>query len=154
MLWMELAIIILFILDLLAIVSVIWLVEQVAARGRPRAPMTLALLLAVFALARGVYVMTVEFPDRSLVALSEPASAWTDAMRWARSSTPVDAHWLAHPDHAFRYGSSLRVGGRRDLFHEGSKDPAVAMYDRDLAMRVQERAAAVSEDQLIVDHGA
>ena len=49
------------------------------------------------------------------------------------------------PGHAFLYGSSLRVGARRDLFLDASKDPAVALYDRAVAMRVAERSDASAD---------
>lgn len=133
------------ILDLLAIVSVIWLVERGAERGRIRATMILAWTLVLFSLARGIYLMTIEFPERSIAQIAEPATPWGDAMRWAESATPAGSHWLAHPNHAFLYGTSVRVSGRRDVFHEASKDPAVAMYDRGVAMRVRERAAEVGD---------
>jgi hypothetical protein len=132
-------------LDFVAVVSLIWLVEALADRGWPRVPVALAAVLVLFSAVRGAYVMTVEFPDRSLVRPQGAPSAWRDAMRWAESHTPPDAHWLAHPDHAFRYGTSLRVAGKRDVFHEQSKDPSVAMYDRQVAMRVRERGAAIAD---------
>ena len=65
-------------------------------------------------------------------------------MRWAQS-TDVRSHWLADPDHAFLYGSSLRVSARRDLFLDASKDPAVALYNRAVAMRVAERSDALAD---------
>jgi hypothetical protein len=65
-------------------------------------------------------------------------------MHWARQ-TDVNSHWLARPDHAFVYGSSVRVGAMRDVFVEATKDPALAMYDRDVAMRTAERLPLVSD---------
>ena len=65
-------------------------------------------------------------------------------MAWARQSSPA-SHWLADPLHAFRYGTSLRVAGQRDVFVEGSKDQAIGMYDRAVAMRTRDRVAAIGD---------
>jgi hypothetical protein len=133
------------ILDLLAVISIVGLVELSARRGWRRAPAALAGVLLTFSLARGAYVMTVEFPERGLAQIAELRTPWSDAMRWADEHTAVDSHWLVHPDHTFMYGTSVRVSARRDVFHEASKDPALAMYDRRVAMRVRERAAALGD---------
>jgi hypothetical protein len=73
-----------------------------------------------------------------------PADDWTAAMRWLRSQ-PVDVHVLADPGHAWRYGSSVRVTAERDVFQEDVKDAALAMYDRDVAIRVVERRALTND---------
>jgi hypothetical protein len=132
------------ILDLFAIVSLIWLIAECRPLQGARAPAALALVLLAFSCMRGVYFMTIRYPERSIAAIAPPPDAWQDAMRWARS-TDVRSHWLADPDHAFLYGSSLRVSGRRDVFLDASKDPAVALYDRALAMRVAERSRALAD---------
>ena len=131
------------ILDLIATVGVIWLVAESGTWARRRA-VALALVLILLSATRGVYLLTIQFPERSLTPAASAPTPWDDAMRWA-AGTDKRSHWLAHPNHAFLYGSSLRVAGRRDLFHEAGKDPAVALYDRGLAMRVAERAQAVSD---------
>jgi hypothetical protein len=133
------------VLDLVAVISIFWLIEALADRGWHAAPMVIASVLTVASMTRGAYLMTVQFPERSIARPSGDATPWDQAMHWAETNTPRDAHWLAHPDHAFRYGTSLRVAARRDVFHEQSKDPAVAMYDRGVAMRVRERSAALGE---------
>jgi hypothetical protein len=46
---------------------------------------------------------------------------------------------LADPGHAWKYGSSVRVSGERDLYLEEVKDAALALYSREIAMRVLER---------------
>jgi hypothetical protein len=131
-------------LDLFATVSVIWLVADVRGRHATRAPVVLAALLLLVSAGRGVYLMTVEFPERSIVRPGLPPGAWEDVMRFARS-TDVRSHWLVHPDHTFLYGSGVRVSGRRDVFLERTKDPSVAMYDRAIAMRVAERLQSVGD---------
>jgi hypothetical protein len=141
-------------LDLLAVVSAIWLVAESGRGERRYAPAVLAVTLAVLSAARGVYLMEVRYPERSLVQISPPPSPWQDAMRWAATRTALDSHWLAHPDHAHLYGTSVRVSARRDVFHENSKDPAVAIYDRDLAMRVRERAPAVADFDGLTERAA
>jgi hypothetical protein len=45
----------------------------------------------------------------------------------------------ADPGHAWKYGTSVRVAAERDVFLEESKDSALALYSRPLAMRVIER---------------
>lgn len=130
------------ILDLLATIAVFWMVESTRHGRRLMAALAAALIVA--STARGVYLMTVRFPDRSLAAITPAASPWQDVMRWAES-TDRATHWLAHPNHALLYGTSLRVSGRRDVFIEATKDPAIAMYDRGVAMRVAERLPLVSD---------
>lgn len=127
-------------LDFLATALLIaWLTE----RARSRAPLVAGVLVAVAA-ARGAYIMKVEFPERPLVQARLRADDWRAAMTWA-ASTPVGSHWLAHPGHAHLYGSSVRVAAARDLFHEATKDSALAIYARPIAERVLERSQAVPD---------
>jgi hypothetical protein len=137
-------------LDLMATAAVVWIVESQVRHGS-RAPATLAVLLLAASSARGLYLMDLQFPERSITRAAPPDSPWLDVMRWA-GSTERSSHWLAHPNHAFLYGSSLRVSGKRDVFVEGTKDPAIAMYDRAVAMRVSERLPLVSDfDRMTAD---
>jgi hypothetical protein len=140
-------------LDLLATVSIIWLIAERRPGQASRAPAALALALLAFSCIRGVYFMTVRYPERSIAAIAPRPDAWQDAMRWVQS-TDIRSHWLADPDHAFLYGSSLRVSGRRDVFLDASKDPAVAIFDRALAMRVAERARASAGFRTLTADGA
>ena len=72
-------------------------------------------------------------------------------MRWVRQQ-PIDAHVLADPGHAWKHGTSVRVSGERDVFLEEVKDSAIAMYSRDVAVRVVERTGAVGDfTQLTAD---
>ena len=99
-------------------------------------------MLALVAVGRGWYVLTVEHPGRPLVELDLPADDWRDVSAWLRTHTPKEAQVLADPGHAFKYGISLRVSAERDVFLEDVKDAAIAFYDRRIALRVLERRAA------------
>jgi len=103
------------------------------------------------------------------VAVQLPATDWTDAMSWI-ARTPPSSHVLADPGHAWKYGTSVRVAGERDVYLEEVKDVALALYSRDVAMRVlgriqdaagfdsitPERALALAHqydlDYLVIDH--
>lgn len=65
-------------------------------------------------------------------------------MRWM-SRQPVTAHVLTDPGHAWKYGTSVRVSATRDVFLEDVKDSAIAIYSRDVAQRVVDRAAALGD---------
>jgi hypothetical protein len=58
---------------------------------------------------------------------------------------PADVHVLADPGHAWKYGTSVRVSGERDVFLEEVKDSALAIYSRDVAARVVERTRAIGD---------
>ena len=72
---------------------------------------------------------------------------WRDAMAWARTTDPGSG-WLADPHHAATYGSTVRAAGHRDVLIDLLKDPAIAMYDRPLAMRLADRAARAGHARL------
>ena len=63
-------------------------------------------------------------------------------MQWI-SRTPPDTHVLADPGHAWKYGSSVRVTGERDVYLEEVKDLALALYSRDVAVEALRRIADV-----------
>jgi hypothetical protein len=65
-----------------------------------------------------------------------------DAMTWLRAQ-PSKWHVLADPGHAWKHGTSARLAAEKDTVLEIGKDSALAMYDRTIAMRVAERAAAL-----------
>lgn len=111
---------------------------------RPGLARGVAVFFIVLSVVRGGAVLFGE-KDGRLVSIDLPDDDWTDAQRWLRANTPAGAHVLADPDHAWRYGSSVRVGAERDLFHEDVKDSALAMYDRGVALRVVERRALTSD---------
>jgi hypothetical protein len=61
---------------------------------------------------------------------------------------------LADPQHAWKHGVSVRVAALRDTVLEVSKDSALAMYDRAIAMRVADRAAALADFDRLTTAGA
>ena len=61
-------------------------------------------------------------------------------MEWL-SRTPPDTHVLADPGHAWKYGTSVRVTGERDVYLEEVKDLALALYSRDVAVEALRRIA-------------
>jgi hypothetical protein len=134
----------------LQISRVFWMVDVIATIyvlslvRRESAARLLAIALVVVSIARGTYVMAIERPDRQLFALHLPESPWTDAMHWL-ATEPLNAHVFADPGHSWKYGTSVRVAAGRDVFLEDVKDSAIAIYSRDVAARVVERAAAVPD---------
>jgi hypothetical protein len=134
----------------LQISRVFWLVDVLATiyllslLVDRRAARAVAIALLLVSVGRGTYVMLVERPDRPLFAMHLVASPWEDAMRWL-SRQPISTHVLADPGHSWKYGTSVRVSAARDVFLEDVKDSAIAIYSRDVAHRVVERAAALGE---------
>jgi hypothetical protein len=134
----------------LQISRVFWLVDFVAlicvigAVRREQTAKLVAAVLVAMAVARGIYVMTVEHLERPLFAVHLPVSDWDDAMRWIKAQR-IDAHVIADPGHAWKYGTSVRVAAERDVFLEETKDSAMAIYSRDVALRFLDRVRA-SED--------
>ena len=130
-------------LDLLAIVYVVWAVAEGGRSPNPRRARLAAATLATLSLARGAYVMHVEFPERSLFT-RDVSGDWGRVAAWVRSM-PKDSDWLADPLHAALYGTSLRMTAARDVFVEGTKDAAIGMYDRGVALRTRDRLRRVAE---------
>jgi hypothetical protein len=134
----------------LQISRVFWLVDALATvyllslLVDRRMAKAVAILLVVVSVSRGAYVMLIERPDRALFAMHRVESPWEDAMRWV-SRQPVTAHVLTDPGHAWKYGTSVRVSATRDVFLEDVKDSAIAIYSRDVAQRVVDRAAALGD---------
>jgi hypothetical protein len=127
-------------LDALVALYVAWWLSEVVARRR--AAVALILLTAI-AVGRGTYVLAFE-ARRPLVQMRPPHDAWNDAMAWI-ATQPTSWHVLADPGHAWKYGSSVRVAALRDTVLESGKDSAMAMYDRDVALRVAERTRALAD---------
>lgn len=147
---------VLWMVDLLALVYVVWYMAEGARWARhgvaARTARTTAIVLVALSLARGGYVMFVQHASRPVVQMDLPATAWTDAMRWVEANTPKDAWVLAAPGHAWKYGASVRVAARRDVYLEEAKDTAMAMYSREAAMTVLERIPrAAPFDDLTAD---
>jgi hypothetical protein len=134
-------------LDFLATVYVVWALAEgtlqpvSAAAGRRRAIVT-AVIIASLAATRGLYSKLLLVRERPLAQFDLSESDWGRAMAWARA-TDVRSGWLADPGHAWKYGSSVRVAGERDVLVEPVKDTAVGMYDRDIAIEVRDRTRAL-----------
>ncbi len=133
-------------LELLALVPLVWwLVDRPATldSARRRAALLVTSVLVVAAILRGGYVTFVE-REPAVFRFSLPPSDWSDAMRWIQSQTPIDAHLLADPGHAFLYGYPVRFIGR-DVYLEDVKDTAMALYNREAAGRVIARLRDVGD---------
>ena len=154
------------IVDLVATLYLVaLLVRTVSARAAFRPPgsavgaafrrpaVIVAAVLVSLSTARGAYVMLVERPERPLIEIGLTPSPWHEAMTWIRSQ-PAAVHVLADPGHAWKYGTSLRVSGRRDVFLEDVKDSAIAIYSHDVAARVVERASALGDFGALTPAGA
>jgi hypothetical protein len=113
-----------------------------AFTARRGAIVTMGLL--AFATGRGLYVMLAERPERPLFEVHLPVSPWEDAMAWLRRQ-PRATHVLADPGHGWKYGTSVRVSAERDVLLEEVKDSALAIYSREVAVRVVERTQAVGD---------
>lgn len=148
-------------LDFLATVYVVWIAAEGPAKagrhdtneGRAKAgrhdtawrrAAVVAAVVAALSLARGLYLKFVLFPDRPVIQAGVKDDDWGRVMRWARGTDPGSG-WLADPNHAAVYGTSLRVAGERDVLVEAVKDSAIGMYERNIAIRVQERVNAVGD---------
>jgi hypothetical protein len=132
----------LWLIDTLAVAYLVWYLGeggQTAARSRQRARIA-ALVFVALSLGRGAYVMLVEHAERAPVQLDVTPGDWNDAMRWIAANTGKDAWLLAPPGHAWQYGTSARIASRRDVYLEEAKDSAIAMYSREGALAVVERA--------------
>ena len=129
--------------DFVATVALIGAVADsrwVVRLGRP----ALAVGLVALAAGRGAYILFVEHPERPLFRLHLEDTPWHEAMRFV-ATLPKDALVLADSGHAWRYGTSVRVSAGRDVFLEETKDSAVAIYSRDVAVRVVERIRALGD---------
>jgi hypothetical protein len=118
-----------------------WLLNGPLGSSNGRRAATLAVVLALSA-TRGAYVLH-QGDRRALVAIGLPDTPWTEAMRWIRAQ-PGAWNVLTDPGHAFTFGASVRVAAARDTVFEASKDPAIAMYDRSLALRIADRERALA----------
>lgn len=143
------------VIDLFAVLSMTWALAEARgpgtpfvaenAPGRKRRPAVVAMVLLVAAAARGTYSLVVEHPERRFVRSSLEDSDWVRVGRWVATSSTADSHVLADPDHDWKFGHSVRITARRDVLVEGVKDAALALYDRDVAIRVQSRLEAIGD---------
>ncbi|MEQ1575702.1 MAG: hypothetical protein ABL993_15795 [Vicinamibacterales bacterium] len=134
-------------LDLLATIYLTWwLVDRPSATraATHRRRVVVVALLAALTVGRGGYIVFFEHPERRFARMGLPATDWQDAMDWLRGQ-PLDTHVLADPNHAFKYSTSVRIGAERDVLLEGGKDSAMALYAREVGVRVVERSAAIGD---------
>ena len=130
------------VLDAVAILYVAWWIVEGVGRRRPSWRVIAVSTLSAIAVARGVYVNAFE-ARRPLFEVRLPDTPWVDAMTWI-GAQPAALHVLADPAHAWKYGPSVRVAAVKDVLLEASKDAALSMYDRSVAMRTAERQQALS----------
>ena len=130
-------------IDFLGTVYLVWAVAEGAATTTGRRAALAAVVILALSTARGVYGCFIQFPDRRVLAMDLQHADWREAMRWARTTDPGSG-WLADPHHAALYGSTVRAAGQRDVLIELLKDPAIAMYDRAIAMRLADRERALA----------
>lgn len=136
------------ILDLLVTVYLVWLLVEAPAGRRAKVRRAAVAIMAAIAAGRGTWAMFVEHAKRPVIAYELPRDEWADVMAWA-SRTPTRAHLLADPGHAWRYGSSVRVAGARDVYLEEVKDLSIALYSREVADRVVRRIRDLGEFQAL-----
>ena len=124
------------VLDFMTAIYLAWLFTEaprsIAVR---RAAVAIAMVAAI---GRGVFVWGSEHAGNPIARVGFPQDNWTDVMQWM-SRTPPDTHVLADPGHAWKYGSSVRVTGERDVYLEEVKDLALALYSRDVAVEALRR---------------
>jgi Domain of unknown function (DUF6798) len=140
-------------IEFLATAYVVWVLAEAPWTVTPahkRARILIAILL-VTAAARGFYILRIEHHN-PLVAVWPQETDWRRLGRWIAATTPRDAHFLVHPEHVYRYGSSFRVVAQRDVLVEVVKDRAMAMYSREAAVRLEERLQAAG-DVAVLDEG-
>jgi hypothetical protein len=136
-------------LDFLAAIYIAWLLGEAPASPAVRRAV-LAVLVAT-AVGRGLYVWGAEHAGDPIARVTLPHDAWQDAMNWI-SRTPPDTLVLADPGHAWKYGTSVRVAGERDVYLEEVKDLALALYSRDVAVEALKRIHDVRDfDSLTPD---
>jgi hypothetical protein len=133
-------------IDFLVVLYGVALVSETTPRRSSRITLSrVALAVLALAIFRGTFVMLIERPERPLFQVALPASDWNDAMQWL-TRQPGGINVLADPGHSVFYGSSVRVAAHRDVVLENVKDTAVALYSRDVAMRVRERRESIGTD--------
>jgi hypothetical protein len=123
-------------LDFLAAIYLAWLLAEAPRMSAVRRAMVVAVV--AIAIARGIFVWRVEHAGDPIFRIGFPADNWTDVMKWI-SHTPPDTYVLADPGHAWKYGTSVRVSGERDVYLEEVKDLALALYSRDAAVEALRR---------------
>lgn len=131
-------------LDLIVTAYVAWWLtaDRAVTRITAKAPQLALAIMLILSVGRGIYTVNEGGPDRGLFRAALPDNDWSRAMQWLRTQ-PTDWLVLADPDHAWKYGTSVRVAASRDVVLESVKDNSISMYGRDVAMRVAERTTAL-----------
>jgi hypothetical protein len=129
-------------LDFLAAMYLGWLLAEAPRSITLRRAAVAAVVVA--AVSRGVFVWGAEHAGNPIARIGFPQDNWTDAMQWI-ARTPADTHVLADPGHAWKYGSSVRVAGERDVYLEEVKDLALALYSRDVAVEALRRITDIRD---------
>jgi hypothetical protein len=130
-------------IEFLGTVYLVWAIAEGAGTANGKRAAAAAVVILALSAARGVYSCFIQFHDRPIVAIHFQHRDWRDAMAWAQTTDPASA-WLADPHHAALYGSTVRAAGLRDVMVDQLKDPAIAMYDRNVAMRLADRERALA----------
>ena len=133
-------------IDCLGTVYLVWIIAEGTAPAhalKKRATIAATAIVAL-SVVRGLYSCFVQFPDRRIVSIDISQPDWRDAMAWAQTTDPGSG-WLADPHHAALYGSTVRAAGHRDVIIDLLKDPAIATYDREVAMRLADRERSLAE---------
>ena len=123
-------------LDFLAAIYLAWLFAEAPRSMTVRRAAVAVVVLA--AIGRGIFVWSVEHAGSPIVRVGFPPDNWTDVMTWI-AQTPANTHVLADSGHAWKYGSSVRVVGERDVYVEEVKDLALALYSRTVATEAMRR---------------
>ena len=138
-------------LDLVGIAYLGWLlVESPLGVRRPtgvtkvRPRRAVVVVFALLSLSRGGYRVLVEDGGKPMFQYQLAETNWNEVMRWA-SAQPVGTHFLAHPDHALRYGTSVRAASGRDVYLELTKDTGIAIYSSDIAHRIARRVSDLGD---------
>ena len=148
----------LWMIDLLAVVYIVWYLAEGAAWSRgprlARAARNTCIVFLALSLGRGAWVMLVQHRERAVVRVGLPDTDWTDAMQWIAAHTATATWVLAPPGHAWMYGTSVRVAAARDVYLEEAKDTALAMYSRESAETVLARIRGAARFDQLTAEGA
>ncbi len=115
-----------------------WMFDDRLSAKRALRTAVLVVLIAA-SVGRGAFLLS---QGRHLFSPTLSNTPWVEAMTWMRAR-PELWHVLADPGHAWKYGVSVRLAAEKDTLVEAGKDSALAIYDRDIAMAVGERLAAL-----------
>lgn len=139
-------------LDFITAAYLAWWLADDALGGRRSRRLAAIALLAALSIGRGYYLAARQ-EGRQLLAPNFPRSEWIGAMEWLRAR-PSSLYVLADPGHAWKYGVSVRLAAEKDTLIEAGKDTALAIYDRNVAMKIADRLAAAADFDHLSASGA